>query len=83
MTIEWNQREKFYGSFKWIEYIVERILEPRGYTLNGAVNAITEYGEMYHIDVTENKCKIAPRHTRKAGKPNYAKWVEEDLKKWS
>jgi hypothetical protein len=83
MTIEWNRREKFYHSYDWIVYIVERILEPRGYTLNGAVNAMTEYNETYHIDVTENKCKLARRYTKKAGKPDFEAWVEEDLKKWS
>jgi len=40
--IEWDGREKFYNYIKWIEYIVEKILIPRGYVLNGEVSWIGE-----------------------------------------
>jgi hypothetical protein len=36
-TIRWNGREKFYEYVAWIEYLVDTILQPRGYTLNGTV----------------------------------------------
>lgn len=35
--IVWNQMEKFYNYTEWIAYLVDRILKPRGYVLNGAV----------------------------------------------
>ncbi len=33
--IEWDGGEKFYEYVKWLKYIVEKILAPRGYILNG------------------------------------------------
>ena len=36
-TIAWDGGEKFYKYVEWITYLVEKILAPRGYTLNGSV----------------------------------------------
>ena len=36
-TIEWDGGEKFYKYVEWIKYFIEKILAPRGYTLNGSV----------------------------------------------
>ena len=35
--IEWDGGEKFYAYVEWIEYLIEKIFEPRGYKLNGEV----------------------------------------------
>lgn len=35
--LEWNGGEKFYGYVEWLEYLVAKIFEPRGYKLNGQV----------------------------------------------
>lgn len=35
--IEWNEAEKFYDYVEWLEYLIEKVLEPRGYVLNGDV----------------------------------------------
>ena len=35
--IEWEGGEKFYDYVEWLEYLIEKILAPRGYTLNGTV----------------------------------------------
>jgi hypothetical protein len=32
----WDQGEKFYEYVKWLQYLIERVLKPRGYVLNGA-----------------------------------------------
>jgi hypothetical protein len=37
LAIEWNDAEKFYHYIEWIKYLIERILQPRGYVLNGDV----------------------------------------------
>lgn len=37
LHIEWDQGEKFYKYVEWIKYIIDRILAPRGYVLNGEV----------------------------------------------
>lgn len=36
--IEWDGGEKFYHYVPWLFYIVERILEPKGYRLDGRVH---------------------------------------------
>lgn len=41
-AIEWDGGEKFYNYVEWIKYLIEKILAPRGYVLNGEVNW---YGE--------------------------------------
>lgn len=35
--IVWNGGEKFYNYIEWIKYLIQRILTPRGYTLNGVI----------------------------------------------
>src|SRR5262249_21665389 len=35
--IEWNETEKFYNYVEWLEYLVAKILAPRGYSLSGEV----------------------------------------------
>ena len=36
-TIMWDGGEKFYYYTEWIEYIISKILAPRGYIVNGEV----------------------------------------------
>lgn len=36
--LEWDGGEKFYNYVEWLEYIIERILKPRGYVVNGKVD---------------------------------------------
>lgn len=40
--LEWDGEEKFYNYIEWLEYIIEKILTPNGYKLNGEVEY---YGE--------------------------------------
>lgn len=35
--IEWDENEKFYNYVEWLQYIVDKILKPRGYFLTGEV----------------------------------------------
>lgn len=37
-TIEWDGGEKFYNYVEWMEYLVDKILEPQGYIVNGEIN---------------------------------------------
>jgi hypothetical protein len=37
VTIAWDEGEKFYHYAEWIKYIIDRVLIPRGYVLNGNV----------------------------------------------
>ena len=33
----WDEGEKFYDYVEWMEYLIEKILKPRGYVVNGQV----------------------------------------------
>lgn len=35
--IVWDEGEKFYGYTEWITYLIDAILKPRGYVVNGEV----------------------------------------------
>ena len=37
MSIIWDGGEKFYEYVDWIKYIINRVLDPKGYVLNGEV----------------------------------------------
>jgi hypothetical protein len=37
LHIEWDGGEKFYGYIEWIEYLISKVLAPRGYVVNGDV----------------------------------------------
>lgn len=55
MGIEWDGGEKFYDYVEWIEYLIENILAPRGYILNGQVKWYGEENEdMGIIDIKNN-----------------------------
>ena len=64
LHIEWNGGEKFYNYIKWLEYIIEKILGPRGYTLNGVVSwQGEEVSDSGQIRVENNKIHV--RHGKK------------------
>ncbi len=55
LHIEWNGAEKFYEYIKWIKYIIDKILIPRGYVLNGEVRwRGEEFDDMGTIVVEDN-----------------------------
>lgn len=37
LYIEWDGGEKFYHYVEWIEYLIKKVLAPKGYVLNGVV----------------------------------------------
>ena len=38
LGIEWDGGEKFYEYVEWLKYIIDKILAPKGYVLNGRVH---------------------------------------------
>ena len=53
--IEWDEGEKFYKYIEWIEYIINKILGPRGYRLNGTVAWRGEdFDDNGRITITDN-----------------------------
>jgi hypothetical protein len=53
-TIEWDGGEKFYRYTEWIQYLIESILKPRGYSVSGDVEWMGEYGDDRGKIVIEN-----------------------------
>lgn len=53
-TISWDGGEKFHYPAEWISYIIEKILAPRGYTVNGEVQFIDCYDGGGTIMVRDN-----------------------------
>jgi hypothetical protein len=55
-TIKWDGGEKFYDYVEWIKYLIDRILEPRGYKLNGEVDWYGEdRSDVGRIKIQNNK----------------------------
>lgn len=58
-TIAWDGAEKFYNYVEWLEYLIAKILAPRGYKLSGDV---AWHGEDHYdrgtIVVRENVVKV-------------------------
>ena len=58
-TILWDEGEKFYEYMDWIRYLIDTILKPRGYTVNGIVFWNGEETEdMGEIHVEDNEVII-------------------------
>lgn len=50
----WDGGEKFYKYVEWLEYIINKILIPRGYKLNGSVEYWDEYGDTGLLMIIDN-----------------------------
>ena len=58
-SIEWDGGEKFYEYVAWIEYIIDKVLGPKGYTLTGTVEWTGENrDDLGKIVIKKNKVKI-------------------------
>ena len=60
-AIEWDGGEKFYAYSEWLFYLINKILAPNGYTLNGTVIwQGEETGDVGKIHVVDNVVTVAP-----------------------
>jgi hypothetical protein len=48
-ALEWDGGEKFYNYTEWIYYIINKILKPNGYVLNGSVKYNGENADDYGV----------------------------------
>lgn len=61
MGLEWNGVEKFYNYGEWLVYLIEKILRPNGYVLNGSVRySGEEIGDAGRLVVADNEVSINP-----------------------
>lgn len=57
--LEWDQGEKFYNYIEWLQYLIKKILIPRGYILNGEVTwEGEESGDLGKIIVKDNVVSV-------------------------
>lgn len=55
MGIAWDGGEKFYNYVEWLKYLIENILAPRGYVVNGSVEwRGEEWDDTGEIVVSDN-----------------------------
>jgi hypothetical protein len=61
ISIKWDDVEKFYNYTHWIKYLIKRILDPKGYKLNGTVKwqgqNVSDVGT---ICIKDNEVSITP-----------------------
>jgi hypothetical protein len=56
MAIEWDGGEKFYSYTEWLVYLINKVLAPNGYVLNGVVQwSGEETGDVGEIIVENNR----------------------------
>lgn len=76
--IEFDGGEKAYGMPEWIVWIINRYLEPRGYVVNGLVEAQGEdHGDIWAINVQNNVVYTQDIH----GKCNSEDWKKVNYPK--
>ena len=80
----WNGGEKFYKADEWIGYLVESILKPRGYVLEGVVNAQGESeDDQWHIQIENNKIESKLGFHNSVPAPmSYDEWAKVYYSTW-
>ena len=54
-SLKWDGNEKFYNYVEWLQYIIDNIVKPKGYVLNGSVEWTgEERGDYGLIEVKDN-----------------------------
>lgn len=83
-SIVWDGNEKFYKASQWIVYLVESILNPRGYVLEGIVNAQGESDDdKWHIQVENNNVISRKGFHHLIPKPmSYDEWEKIHYGEW-
>lgn len=62
----WDGGEKFYNYVEWLQYLIDKILAPRGYTLNGECRWFGEERDDVGVIIVKNNIV-----TTKVGKLTY------------
>ncbi len=81
--LEWDEGEKAYNMEDWIFYIINRYLAPRGYVVNGTVEAQgEEQGDIWAIKVEDNVVRVAQfEGIFSTSNPKWVKTIWENDKK--
>jgi hypothetical protein len=77
MGLEWDGGEKTYDMEDWIFYLINRYLAPRGYVVNGTMEAFGEdHGDIWAIKVEDNVVRVA--HFKRLLDRSEPKWLKTD-----
>ena len=69
LHLEWDGGEKFYNYVEWLQYLLEKILVPRGYVLNGEVEWQGENSDDFGMIVVENNRIVVRQGEKVLGEP--------------
>jgi hypothetical protein len=81
----WNRKEKSYYGHEWLQYLVKKILVPRGYVPNGIINWFAEYQDTprkFHTIVEGNKVVKKRGYHKSVKAPDIEGWFDEQLKEY-
>lgn len=76
-SLIWNNNGHAYLGHEWLQYIVKKILIPRGYYPRGVVNWFAEesyYGGKYHTIVEGNSVRKYNGYSKKQNEPDIEEW---------
>lgn len=82
MGLIWNRNEKSYGGHEWLQYIVKKILVPRGYYPSGIINWFTERwmnDNEWHTIVEGNSVRKYRGYSNKEKEPDIEAWCDEEI----
>lgn len=79
LHLEWDGKEKFYCYVEWLEYLINKIFEPRGYTLNGVVQYRGDDMDDYGIITIFNNTVTQIEHGRPEDHVRYREDSVEDI----
>ena len=65
--IVWDGGEKFYYYVEWIQYIINKVLAPRGYKLNGSVSYEGEDRDDFGVIVVKDNVVYTRKGARSYG----------------
>jgi hypothetical protein len=64
-VLVWNEGEKFYHYISWLNYLIEKVIAPAGYILNGeAIWFGEEVNDIGVITITNNNIKVINGETK-------------------
>lgn len=85
MGLIWNGNEKSYNGHEWLQYIVKKILIPRGYNTEGIVNWFTEeemYDNEWHTVVKGKSVRKYRGYNKNQKEPDMGEWYDEELEEY-
>ncbi len=85
LELEWDGGEKFYNYTEWLFYLINKVLEPNGYILNGIVEYQgEEIGDNGEIEIVNNHIRLNGVLIQNPKNRNYdynsGSYIESDMK---